>query len=115
MTATEIAKITESTRFKFKDEKGRKYWEDLVSRFINYPTYNECLEFANRWGRLMQVHINEGNSLIKIASKAASDADLNNITSHQLMCATFCLVNCWEYGDQLGNWYAEKFGNTDNV
>ena len=30
MTATEIAKITESTRFKFKDEKGRKYWEDLV-------------------------------------------------------------------------------------
>ena len=111
MTATEITRITGSTRMKFKDENARKYWEDLVSRFINHPIYNECLEFANRWSRLMQVNINEGKSLNKIASKAASDADLNNISNHQLMCATLCLMNCWEYGNQLVPWYTEKFGH----
>ena len=90
-------------------------WQESVSVNSGDPYSNGVTVFAERWARVMQVKLANGEKLEDVADASAQEADIDGITGFMYGCAVNLLAHTWEHGDQLRKWHNKKYGVSENV
>ncbi len=92
-----------------RDEEG---WKKTVE--TNTDGYGSgVIRFAERWARLMESRISNGDTVEGCAKEASHLADNEGITGFMYGCAVSILSQVWEYGEQLRRWHnlSTQLGN----
>lgn len=63
------------------------------------------MTYAERWARLMQADLADGQTLADVAGDASHNADLEGITGFMYGCAVSMLSKCWKHGEDLRRWH----------
>ena len=63
------------------------------------------MRFAERWARLMEGRMANGDTLEACADEASSLADNEGITGFMYGCAVSILSQVWIHGEQLRRWH----------
>lgn len=109
----EAARIKDQQRLLIKRQRVERLLAKSPGFELVHPnrwqTYQQSMEgvagFAERWARLMQLRINQGQPLENIAEKSANDADLEGLTGYTYGIAVTILARCWKYGEELRRWH----------
>lgn len=95
----EVLRIDETIEMEFKDEEGKKAWDQMVE-VNSKDSYGNCvMKYALRWAKYMQKLIAEGKTVAEIAEKASQDCDIEGITGFMYGCAVNALSQSWKYGE----------------
>ncbi len=87
-----------------RDEEG---WKKAVA--ANKDGYGGgVMSFAERWARLMEGRMANGDTLEACADEASSLANNEGITGFMYGCAVSILSQVWIHGDQLRRWHNLK-------
>ena len=87
-----------------RDEEG---WKKAVA--ANTDGYGGgVMSFAERWARLMEGRMANGDTLEACAEEASSLADNEGITGFMYGCAVSILSQVWVHGEQLRRWHNLK-------
>ena len=87
-----------------RDEEG---WKKAVA--ANGDGYGGgVMSFAERWARLMEGRMANGDTLEACADEASSLADNEGITGFMYGCAVSILSQVWVHGEQLRRWHNLK-------
>ncbi len=106
----EVLHIDETVEMEFKDEEGKKSWNQMVEVNSKDPYGNGVVKYARRWAKYMQKLIAEGKTVVEIAEKASHDCDIEGITGFMYVCAVNALTKCWKYGEELRKWHNKDYG-----
>ena len=88
----------------FRDEEG---WKKTVA--ANTDDYGGgVMSFAERWARLMEGRMANGDTLEACAEDASSLADNKGITGFMYGAAVSILSQVWVHGEQLRRWHNLK-------
>ncbi len=86
------------------DKEG---WESFVN--ANPDGYGGAvISYAERWARLMQAGMANGEALEAIADRCSHEADIEGITGFMYGCAVGMLAKCWKHGEKLRRWHNLK-------
>ena len=66
-------------------------------------------EYADRWARLMQHYVHEGEQISECAEKASHEADTDGITGFMYGAAVHILAQTWVHGEQLRQWHNAQY------
>ena len=69
----EVLHIDETVEMEFKDEEGKKSWNQMVEVNSKDPYGNGVVKYARRWAKYMQKLIAEGKTVVEFAEKASHD------------------------------------------
>lgn len=114
----EVLRIAERAAYDAKCQKEKEDVESLIahtplalsdvdgwekSRLANLDGYGGAvIEFAEKWGRIMQVMMNSGDSDMKdITERSEQLLYYAGITGFQYGCAKSLLRSYWKYGNML--------------
>ena len=64
-----------------------------------------CFTYANKWGRLMQLEMENGKNLADIAQTTSHEANDEGITGAMYGMAVIILTKCWVHGEELRRWH----------
>lgn len=101
-TGAEILRIDKTTEMEFKDEDGKKAWEEYYGFGVR--------KYARRWAKYMQKLIADGKTVSEIASESSHDCNIENITGFMYGQAVNLLAKSWKYGEELRKWHNEEYG-----
>ncbi len=83
------------------------FWDEGIAN--NKDPYGAAIyQYAEMWGRLMQIEMANGKSLPDIADECSHTADTEGITGFMYGCAVSILAGCWKYGEELRRWHNLK-------
>lgn len=92
---------TAPEKMTLRDEEG---WKQTVEK--NSDGYGGgVIRFAERWARLMEGRIANGDTVEGCAEEASSLADNEGITGFMYGCAVSILSQVWVHGDELRRWH----------
>ncbi len=98
------AKLADTPAVEWADEAA---WKATVAK--NQDGYGGAvMTYADRWARLMQYEMSQGNPLADIADTASHEADIEGITGFMYGCAVSILAKCWKHGEELRRWHNIK-------
>jgi hypothetical protein len=99
-SAMDMELVDEAIWQEFKDKNQDAYGGGIVT-------------YAERWAKLMQVEMSNGNKLEDVAEATSHEADIEGITGFMYGCAVLILARCWKHGDQLRRWHnlSTQIGN----
>lgn len=98
------ALATAPEKMTLRDEEG---WKKAVA--ANKVGYGGgIISFAERWARLMEGRMANGDTLEACAEEASSLADNEGITGFMYGCALSTLSQVWIYGEELRRWHNLK-------
>ncbi len=87
-----------------RDEEG---WKKAVA--ANVDSYGGgIISFAERWARLMEGRMANGEVLEVCAAETASLADNEGVTGFMYGCAVSILAKVWVHSEQLRRWHNLK-------
>lgn len=87
--------------------RNKKAWKKTVA--ANTDAYGGgVISFAERWARLMEGRIANGDTLEECAEEAASMADNEGITGFMYGAAVSILAHVWVHGELLRRWHNLK-------
>lgn len=79
-------------------------WTEYVN--ANADPYGACcVRYAEKWARLMQTRIANGESIADFASETSHRADDEGITGFMYGAAALMLAECWKHGEELRRWH----------
>jgi len=91
-------------KMSFKDEST---WKEGLEK--NQDPYGHAVyTFAERWARLMETRIANGEAIADCADEVCHLADNEGITGFMYGCAVSILSRCWKYGEELRRWHNLK-------
>lgn len=97
----EGALATAPEKMTLKDEEG---WKKSVA--ANSDGYGSgATRFAERWARLMEGRIANGDTVAGCAEQASHLADNEGITGFMYGCAVSILSQVWIHGEELRHWH----------
>ncbi|OQB44560.1 MAG: hypothetical protein BWY03_00083 [Parcubacteria group bacterium ADurb.Bin159] len=100
----EGALMTAPEKMTLRDEEG---WKKIVA--ANTDGYGSAvIRFAERWARLMEGRIANGDTVEGCAEEASQLADNEGITGFVYSCAVSILSQVWIHGEQLRRWHNLK-------
>jgi hypothetical protein len=119
--ATE-AKLSAAPPLEFAN---KSFWDESVESIEN-ADYSKSVNFgkeymlaivdyAEKWGRLMQVRIDNGASLSDIADETSDEANVDGITGNMHGGAVMMLAGSWKYGNELRRWHNKKWGASEDA
>jgi hypothetical protein len=98
------ALATSPEHMTLKDAEG---WQKSLA--ANQDPYGSaCLRYAEKWARLMEGKIAEGQRLEDCAEAMSHLADDEGITGFMYGCAVGILSGVWQHGEQLRRWHNLK-------
>lgn len=75
-------------------------WQEFVD--ANKDFYGKgIVDFATQWGRLMELRVEQGMSVLEAAKATESEADTFGMSGFSFSAALSMLREMWIYGDQL--------------
>lgn len=83
---------------------GDEDW-DAFKEDNSDPYGERCVRYAEEWGRLIQVRINNGEALEDCADELGRLADDDGITGFMYGVAVSILAKHWKHGDKLRRWH----------
>ena len=87
--------------------KNESAWAEYKEK--NQDDYGKAIiDYAERWGNLMEEKFNKGYSLNEVAEATSNDADLDGITGFMYGAAVQTLANVWIHGEALRKWHNIK-------
>ncbi len=87
--------------------KNQKLWGEYREK--NKDPYGErCVDYAECWADLMEDEIDNKKTIANIAENKSNEADTDGITGFMYNMAKSILFQCWEYGDELQQYYKQK-------
>lgn len=107
----EVLRIDETVEMEFKDEEGKKAWDNIVEVNSSDPYGNKIIKYARRWAKYMQKLIAEGKKVVEIAEKTSYDCDLEGMSRYAYSCAVNALIQSWKYGEELRKWHNKDYGH----
>lgn len=63
------------------------------------------VEYAERWGDMMEQRIDQGMSVAESAAETKYEADTEGISGYMYGCAVQTLSKFWEHGEELREWH----------
>ncbi len=95
--------------YKFKIKEGREAdYERLKSN--NSDVYGSVImQYAERWGGMMEERMAEGYTLAEAADKTRLQADKWFITGAMENFGGSVLATFWEHGDEFFEWYNNRY------
>ena len=79
-------------------------WASFVA--ANQEPYGaRVVRYADEWARLMQVRIDNGETIAECAEELSRLADDDGITGFMYVAAVSILARCWAHGDELKAWH----------
>lgn len=111
-TILNILKIDETTEILFKDEEGKKFWENAVKEAEEDVGCSYVIRYASYWAKYMQKRIEEeGVKVEEIAEQASSECDIwGGVEAKTYVTSIFLLARSWKYGKELLRWHNKKYG-----
>ena len=101
MDKAELQKLIASTKLEVTNQEGLDKWSTN-----NHDPYGaRIVSYAVEWGRLMQVRMSEGETLVECADAASKDCDYDGITGFMYGAAVQVLSGCWKHGEALRRWH----------
>lgn len=67
------------------------------------------IDFANRWGAMMEERIVQGASVAEAAEATMHKADTVGLSGSMWGFGYATLRDCWEHGDELQAWGAQEY------
>ncbi len=96
--------------YKFKIKEGHEAdYEELKRINSNDPMGIAIIQYAERWGGMMEEEIESGKTVSEAAEMTWSKADKDLISGSMYSCALGTLVEHWEYGKELREWHESKY------
>ncbi len=96
---------TAPEKMTLRDEEG---WKQIVEK--NSDGFGSgAICFAERWARLMEGRIVNGDTVEACADETSSLADNEGITYFMYGCAVSILSQVWIHGDELRRWHNLKY------
>jgi len=93
--------LADAPAMKLRDATAWQRYRDA-----NQDGYGKaCVDYAEKWARVMQVKIVEGATVEECAKEASHIADDEGITGFMYGCAVQMLAGCWVFGEQLRRWH----------
>lgn len=119
--ATE-AKLADASPLEFTN---KSFWDESVESIEN-ADYSKIgnfgkeymlaiVDYAEKWGRLMQASIDNGAVLEDIADETSQEADVDGITGNMYGGAVMMLAGSWKYGEELRRWHNKKWGASEDA
>lgn len=104
--AAEQAALTEALAaapetMSLKDPDG---WAEAV-KVNNDPYGAGVINYADKWARLMEARISNGESVAAVAKECSHLADADGITGFMYGCAVGILAQVWIHGEELRKWH----------
>jgi hypothetical protein len=100
------AELVDKPPLALRDPDG---WEKSWEANRDSPYGAAILSYAERWGRLMQVRMEqEGSGVTDVANRSSHDADVEGITGFMYGAAASILASTWEHGEDLRRWHNLK-------
>lgn len=96
-------KLINTSAIELADEVG---WQKLQDN--NPGGYGDVVAYAERWARLMQAEMANGQNLEDVAGTMSEEADLEGITGLMYGCAVSTLAHYWKHGERLRRWHNLK-------
>lgn len=105
----EIKKTLKSLEGKQIDLYNPLAWKLWVD--ANTDSYGKgVVDFAERWGILMQEQMTNDILTKEIVDSCSNKADVEGITGFMYGCAVNMLSQCWKYGEQLRKIHNADYG-----
>lgn len=104
--------LKDAPAIELADEAG---WQEAVRVNSADPYSNGVTVFAERWARIMQVKLANGEKLEAIADPSVREADVDGITGFMYGCAVSLLAQTWKHGRELNRWHNKQYGVTEDV
>ncbi len=106
-----IFEVDASTKMQFKDRNSELIWTCFVYRNSKHFYNRSVAEYACRWAKYMQHLIETQNKTVsQIAENTSYICNIDGITGFQFNYALSALSELWLYGDELLQWYNNKYG-----
>jgi len=82
-------------------------WASWVAKNTD-PYGSGVVRYADKWARLMEARISNGDTLENCANDASHIADDEGITGFMFGAAVAMLAKCWIHGEALRRWHNLK-------
>ena len=73
-----------------------------------YPYGNAVVQYAERWARLMEMGIANGQTIASCAKELSNLANNDGITGYMYGAAVGILAKVWIHGEELRRWHNHK-------
>jgi hypothetical protein len=105
ITRNVVMDKVKNVQIELKDEE---LWNKGLEN--NTDPYGKTIyEYAELWGRLMQVELNNGSTVKECADAMSSELDFMGITGFMYGAAVSILSSCWKYGEDLRKWHNKQY------
>lgn len=96
--------------YKFKIKEGQEdAYEELKTINSHDGVGIVIMQYAEKWGSLMEEKIQSGKTVAEAAEATWMEADEWGITGAMYGCSLSALAEYWEYGDELRQWHENKY------
>jgi len=102
--------VIKDTHLEVIPEKQEDY-DKFVANNSN-DDYSRCVvDYADFWGRLMQLQLAEGKTVADVADETQSKLSFFGITGFMYGCAVQTLSYFWPHGEELRVWHNKQYGH----
>lgn len=111
------AKLSDAPPLEFTD---KSFWDESVKSIENADYFEPgtlgkdymlaIVDYAEKWGRLMQARIDAGEALEAVADETSHEADIDGITGNMYSGAVMMLSRSWKHGEELRRWHNKQWG-----
>lgn len=110
---TKIHQISENTELIFKNSEAKalwQHWEQLLDYPENAGLYASAIPFAKRFAKWIQYLYGRCDKPFSyIADIAINSGNMDCIDFATFSRAITLLVQSWKFGNELGNWFVNKY------
>lgn len=72
------------------------------------------VDYAEYWGKLMQIEILKGNAVAEVAEATQKHLSFIGIAGFMYGCAVSALAHFWVHGEELRKWHNKEYGVKDD-
>lgn len=95
------------------NEVVRQQWAALKKWSLPFSFARNVINFADAWGRMMQVKMSSGATVAEAAQATQQAAGRNIVTDDECVAAIRMLASCWIHGVDLRRWHNARYLSSD--
>ena len=93
--------------------KDKKLWKQQKKINSGDPYSKGVIDYAERWMKLMEKKLKQGNQLKDIWQDTSHKADTEGITGAMYGMATQLIAKVWEHGEELRVLHNASYGQPE--
>ena len=107
---SKVDNATNGIELQILEDKTEEY-KAYVSKNSNDGYSRGVVDYAEAWGKLMQVEISKGKSVKECADETQKPLGYLGITGFMYGCAVQALAHFWIHGEELRKWHNKEYNH----